>query len=331
MSERESTAADTQHPVRVVAATIAAFLSGIGVATQSRINGQLGAELGDGFVAAFLSFGSGFVLLAIAVAFSRHARAGVGRAVSAVREKRIPWWYLVGGAAGAFFVLTQSLVIGVVGVALFTVGIVGGQMTSSMLIDRHGFGTMGPKRLTITRIVGAVLAVVGVVLAVSGQLRADVPWWLLVAPFIAGLGVGFQQAANGQVRAVADSALAATFGNFLVGATLLGIALVVHLFFVAWPVEFPTSPFLYLGGVVGVIFIGTQVLVVRTTGVLVLGLAVLSGQLAAAVLFDLLLPIPGHAFSLASAIGAAVTLIAVVIAVIPRRAPATGSSGSPSR
>jgi transporter family-2 protein len=326
MSAPDDAHADTRHPVRVVVATIAAFASGIGVALQSRINGQLGADLGDGFVAAFISFGSGFVILAIAMLFAPSARRGVRSALAAVRERTIPWWYLIGGAAGAFFVLTQSLVIGIVGVALFTVGVVGGQMTSSMLIDRHGFGSMGPKRLTRTRVVGATLAIAGVVLAVSGQVRGDVPWWLLVAPFLAGLGVGFQQAANGQVRAAAGSALAATFGNFLVGATLLGIALGAHRFFVAWPAEFPTSPLLYLGGVVGVLFIGTQILVVRTTGVLVLGLSVLSGQLAAAVLFDLLLPIPGHTFAITSAIGAVVTLIAVVIAVIP-----TTSSRSPSR
>lgn len=42
--------ADTRHPARVVLAALAAFVSGIGVATQSRINGELGAELGDGFV-----------------------------------------------------------------------------------------------------------------------------------------------------------------------------------------------------------------------------------------------------------------------------------------
>lgn len=332
MSAPDDASADTRHPVRVVLATAAAFASGIGVALQSRINGQLGAELGDGFVAAFLSFGSGFLILGIAMLFVPDARRGLGRTATAVRERRIPWWYLMGGALGALFVLTGSLVIGVIGVALFTVGVVGGQMTSSMLIDRHGFGSMGPKPLTPPRIAGAVLALAGVALAVSGQLRGDVPWLLLVAPLLVGLGVGFQQAANGQVRAAAGSALAATFGNFLVGTALLTVALLVHLIFVRWPAEFPASPFLYLGGVVGVLFIGTQVLVVRTTGVLVLGLALLSGQLLAAVLFDLVLPLAGHAFSIWSVIGAAVALVAVVLAVIPARSGATtASSGSPSR
>jgi transporter family-2 protein len=186
---------------------------------------------------------------------------------------------------------------------------------------------MGPKRLTITRIAGAALAVAGVLLAVSSQLRADVSWWLLIAPLLAGLGVGFQQAANGQVRAVTGSALAATFMNFLVGTTLLTLALLIHLLVAPWPAEFPSNPLLYLGGVIGVVFIATQVLVVRTTGVLVLGLAILSGQLAAAVLYDLVLPIPGHVFAVTGAIGAAITLIAVVVAVIPVRA----RSGSSSR
>ena len=322
--------ADTRHPARVVLATIAAFASGIGVATQSRINGQLGAELGDGFVAAFLSFGSGLVILAIATLFVRDARRGVGRVLRAVGQGRMPWWFLLGGAAGGFFVLTGSLLIGLIGVALFTVGVVAGQIVSSVVIDRNGFGTMGPKPLTVARVLGAILALAGVVLAVSGQLRTDVPWWLLVVPVVVGLGVGFQQAANGQVRAAAESALAATLGNFVVGTALLTVALLVHLLFASWPTHFPESPLLYLGGVVGTVFIGTQVLVVRITGLLVLGLAILSGQLAAAVLFDLLLPIPGHEFVVTSAIGAAVTLIAVVIAIVPGRG-ARGSSGSPSR
>lgn len=321
--------ADTRHPVRVVLATAAAFVSGGGVALQSRINGEFGVELGDGFVAAFVSFAIGLVIVGVAMLVFPEARRGTVRALAAVREGRMPWWHLVGGAAGAAFVLTQTLVIGMLGVALFTIGVVGGQLVSSMIIDRNGFGTMPPKRLTGMRITGAVLGVGGVIVAGWGSLNGSAPWWLLIAPFACGLAVGFQQAANGQVRAVARSATAASFGNFVVGTTVLGVALLVHLIFVPWPDEFPASPLLYLGGVVGAAFIAIQVAVVRTTGVLVLGLALLSGQLVAAVLFDLVLPVPGHAFAVTSAIGAAVTLVAVVVAVLPSRRP-TASSGSPS-
>ncbi|HWM33821.1 MAG TPA: DMT family transporter [Pseudolysinimonas sp.] len=312
-----------RHPVRVVLATAAAFVSGTLVAVQSRINGQLAAELGDGFVTAFLSFFSGLVVIAVIVAIAPTGRRGVGRALSAVRGRRIPWWFLAGGAGGALFVLTQSLTVAILGVALFTVGVVAGQATSSLLIDRVGLGTMPARPLSVPRVLGAVLAVVAVVVAVSGQLRSDVPFWLLIAPLLAGLAAGTQQAVNGQLREAARSPLAATFLSFVVGTSVLALALAVHLLFVPLPDAFPPNPLLYLGGVVGCVFIGIQTVAVRTTGVLLLGLAVLSGQVVSAAVLDLVLPIPGHDVGVSSLVGAALTLVAVVIAAIrvPSRTP----------
>jgi transporter family-2 protein len=325
----------SRRPARVVAGVVAAFASGVLVAVQSRLNGQLGLDLADGFVAAFISFASGLAVLGIAMLVSSSARRGVGRVISAIREGRMPWWYALGGSLGAYFVLTQSIVVGIIGVALFTVGVVAGQMTGSILVDRRGLGSMAPRPLTVARVIGAVLAVAGVVVAVGGELRSDAPLWVLIAPVLAGLGSGLQPAVNGQVRAVASSALTATFGNFVVGTTVLGVALLVHLLFAPWPDRFPSTPWEYLGGLVGVLFILVQVLIVRLVGVLLLGLAVLSGQVVGAGALDLLFPVRGHEVTLLGIIGTAVTLLAVVVAVVPtRRRPGAGtrgSSGNPSR
>ena len=322
--------AAAHHPLRLTIATGVAILSGMLVAVQSRINGQLSTELGDGFVTATVSFGSGLLLLSIVLAFMPSGRRGLALVAGALRERSIPWWYLLGGACGAFFVLSQSIVVAIAGVALFTVGVVAGQTVSSLLIDRSGMGTMAPKRLTVTRLAGAALALVAVVVAVSGQLRGDVPYWILIAPLISGLAVGAQQALNGQLRETAHSPLAATFISFAVGTTVLVTALIVHLLFVAWPADFPSNPLLYLGGMVGAVFIAAQTVLVRITGVLVLGLSVLSGQVVAAAVLDLVLPVPGHVIGVATLVGAALTLVAVGVAAIPRRGT-TASSGSPSR
>jgi transporter family-2 protein len=305
------------HPLRTALLLAVGFLAGVGVAVQSRINGELGQKLGDGFFAAIISFGSGLLLLAIAAAFWRPGRRGIGRVVTAVRTRSIPWWYVVGGAAGAFFVLTQSLVVGLVGVALFTVGVVAGQTVSSLLIDRRGLGTMGAKPITWPRLAGAVVALGAVVLAASSELRSDLPFWVLIAPFIAGAAVGWQAAVNGQVRAVAGSAFTATFGNFVVGTSVLLVAAVIHTAIVGWPTHFPAEPWLYAGGAIGCVFIATQALIVRLTGVLLLGLAVLSGQLVTAVVFDLIAPVQAHGIAPLTIVGAALTLVAVVIAAIP--------------
>jgi len=313
--------------LRLALLLLAAFGTGVLVALQSRINGQLGQQLGDGFLAALISFGSGFVILSFACLFWRPGRRGIVRVASAVRTRRSPWWFVVGGTAGALFVLSQTLVVGLVGVALFTVGVVAGQTVSSLAIDRRGMGSMAAKPVTARRLVGAALALAAVVLAGSSEVRPDIAAWVLLVPFAAGLAVGWQQAVNGQVKTIAESAFTATFGNFAVGASVLLVAAVIHSAIVGWPTHFPTTPWLYLGGLVGTVFIGGQSTIVRSTGVLLMGLAVLSGQLVTAVLFDLLAPVQSHPIAPLTIVGSGLTLVAVVIASLPRRRR-RGSRGS---
>jgi len=296
-----------------------AILFGAGVATQSRINGELGRQLDNGFLAALVSFGSGFLILVVAMALSPVGRRGFGLVTTALRGRTIPWWYVAGGVAGAFLVLSQGVAASVVGIAVFTVAIVSGQTLSGLLIDRAGMGTMVAKKVTPTRLIGSLLVLVGVGVAASGQLDAHFPVWLLVMPFLAGLGIGWQQAVNGQVREVAHSPLTATFINFAVGTTVLLIITLIHSVSAGWPDTMPTSWWLYLGGPIGVVFIAGAAVLVRITGVLLLGLSMIAGQLLASVVIDLVVPVAGHVISATTLGSAAITLVAVAIAALPSR------------
>jgi transporter family-2 protein len=306
-------------PARLAVALVVAFGTGTLVAVQSRINGELGQRLGDGFLAAFISFGSGLVILALATLVWRPGRQGIGRVVVALRERSIPWWLVLGGVGGAVFVLGQGLTVGALGVALFTIAVVCGQTVSSLLIDHRGLARMPSTPATPRRVLGAALAVVAVAIAVSDRLRPDAPYFALIIPLVAGLLVGWQQAVNGQVRQVAGSAFTATFGNFLVGTVVLGVALLVHVAVAGWTVELVGDWWLYLGGLVGCLFIAAQAVIVRMTGVLLMGLALLAGQLVASVGLDLLLPVPGAGLHLVTVVGSALVLVAVVIAAVPGR------------
>jgi transporter family-2 protein len=306
-------------PARLAVALVVAFGTGTLVAVQSRINGELGQRLGDGFLAAFISFGSGLVILALASLVWRPGRQGIGRVVVALRERSIPWWLVLGGVGGAVFVLGQGLTVGALGVALFTIAVVCGQTVSSLLIDHRGLARMPSTPATPRRVLGAALAVVAVAIAVSDRLRPDAPYLALIIPLVAGLLVGWQQAVNGQVRQVAGSAFTATFGNFLVGTVVLGVALLVHVAVAGWTVEPVGDWWLYLGGLVGCLFIAAQAVIVRMTGVLLMGLALLAGQLVASVGLDLLLPVPGAGLHLVTVVGSALVLVAVVIAAVPGR------------
>lgn len=296
------------------------FLCGAGVAAQSRVNGELGARLHDGFAAALVSFGIGLVIMLIALAFIPSGRRGARRLLTAVRTREIPFWHTLGGACGAFFVLTQSLTAAILGVALFSVGVVAGQTIGGLVVDRRGLGTMPSRPLTIQRVVGSALALGAAILAASSEVSGAVPLWVLILPLLAGSIQSLQQAVNGEVRQVSNSTVTTTLGNFVVGTTVLIVAFVIHSAIVGWPTLLPAEPWVYLGGAIGVVFIAVSAAIVRAIGVLLLGLATIAGTLVTSLLIDLVAPTSTAGVPLTTVLGTVLTLVAVVIAAIPRRA-----------
>ena len=298
----------THSRATVALAVAGTVVCGALVALQSKINGELGAELDDGYLAAFISFGSGFAVLAAIALVVPSTRRGVAGIIRAIRGGQIPWWYAFGGAAGALFVLSQGLTAAILGVALFTVATVTGQTLSGLIVDRRGLGTMRPKPVTTVRVIGAALAVVAVVFAVSPQLQGGTPPWALILPLAAGLGLGWQQAVNGQVRAVSGSALTATFYNFAVGTAVLAVVLAMHAVASGLPEQLTGSPLLYTGGPLGIVFVAGYAIVVRYTGVLLLGLGAIAGQLVASVVFDIVAPVSSRPALFRSAGGTQIPL-----------------------
>lgn len=305
-------------------ALVLGVVCGALVAVQSRINGELGVRLGDGFTAAAISFGSGFAIMLVVLCFWRPGRNGLRRVLRALRPGsgavQLRPWMVLGGCAGAVLVASQGLTAAVLGVALFTVAVVAGQTVSGLVVDRLGVAPGGPRALTASRVVGSAIALGAVLWPVSAQLGGPVPLWMLLLPFVAGMGVGWQQAVNGRVRAAAHSAQATTLINFGMGSAVLVTIALVHNTLTGWPVALPSEPWLYIGGAIGCVFIAVQSVLVRVTGVLLLGLATVSGQLVAALLIDVFTS--GQPVAFPTIAGTALALVAVVVAsgwLNPRR------------
>ena len=306
------------HPSKwvLVVSVSVAVISGALTALQTRVNSQLAIESGDGFVTALISFGSGLVILTAVVLVLPSGRRGLADLRASVRSRRTPWWFLGGGAFGAFFVISQGLTAAVVGVALFTIAVVATQTIAGAVIDRVGVGDLPRRPVTVVRIAASLLALAAVIVTGLAELRVDVPIVLLILPLLAGVGVGYQQAFNGQVRHVAQSTWAATFINFLSGTLVLLVVVLIHTLAVGWVASLPPELWLYTGGAIGVLFIAGAVLVVRTLGVLLLGLCTVAGQLTGALLLDLVLPIAERELTATTVIGTVLTLIAVSLAVV---------------
>ncbi len=297
-----------------------AVVAGVALAVQSRINGELAVRLGDPIGAATVSFGSGLLLLAVLVPLLPAGRAGLGHLRTALREGRIRPWQCVGGMCGGFLVATQGLTVPTLGVAVFIVALVAGQSSSSLLVDRAGAGPGGPQPVTTPRLAGAVLTVGAVLLAVGDRIGHPSALALAVLPLAAGVGIAWQQAVNGHVRVVSGSAMVAGLVNFVAGTAVLLVAFAVSVALGGFPDHLPRGPWwLYVGGTLGIAFIAMGAAVVRYTGVLLLGLGMIAGQVTGALLVDEIVPGPAGRPGWNTALGAVLTLVAVAVAVVPAR------------
>lgn len=297
-----------------------AVLVGILSAVQARVNGELGVRLDDGAVAAAISFGSGLVIVLAIVLLSPSGRRALVRLAQGVRARTIPWWMLAGGAAGATTVMSQGLVAGVIGVSLFTVGIVAGQTLGGLLLDRIGYGPAGHVAVTAGRVVGTAFALVavGISLVGSGSIASG-SWWMVLLPFIAGVGIAWQQATNGRLRVELSSAIGATTVNFAGGTLILVTAALISVSVRGGVRPLPPEAWLYAGGAVGVAYIAMSAAIVARTGVLLMGLAVVVGQLVAAAALDVLYPAAGSPGLTLELVTVGVALAAVAVAAPWRR------------
>jgi transporter family-2 protein len=297
-----------------------AIFGGIGLAGQGRVNGELGHRLGDGVAAALVSFASGLALLVVAAGLLPAGRRGFATLRDALRTRGLRWWECAGGVVGGYFVAAQGLTVVALGLAVFTVALVAGQVASSLVVDRVGLGPGGPRPVSAPRVVAAALAVVAVVVALAPDLfgRGGSPRALGLAavPAAAGVAVAWQQAMNGRVQARAG-ALTATAVNFAVGTAALAVVYTVVAAARGAPQRWPHEWWLYIGGPLGIVFVLAAVAVVRVIGVLLLGLGLIAGQVLGSLALDAVAPARGDAPAVNTVVGAVLTLVAVAVATLP--------------
>lgn len=281
------------NPARRIPAPLAlggTVAIGVMTAIQARINGVLGVRVDDGIVAGLISFVTGLLALIVVIACNPSARRGVSRLRSGIRHREIPIWMLLGGACGALTVSTQGLTAGLLGVSLFTVGVVAGQTLHGLVLDRIGFGPAGVVAVTPGRVAGGALALAAVAISLSGDVLTIAPLWMLLLPFAAGVGIAWQAATNGRLAQRVRSPLAATLMSFIAGTIVLLLAAAMSVAIRGMPDAPPSEPWLYLGGFLGAAYILLGALIVSHTGVLLMGLGSVLGQLVTSVVIDLIWP-----------------------------------------
>lgn len=295
------------------------IFAGACMTLQARINAALTGQTNDATLTGLISFSTGMLVLAIAMLFSSSARTKFVAAARQVRRREFPWWMTIGGAAGAVYVFSQGQTVSVLGLALFTIAYVAAQTFGSFLWDHFGVGPSGAHPFSFARVAGAAIAVVAVlvsVLAAHGGI-GSASWWVLL-PIIAGFVTSWQAAVNGRVRVMSGSVLATTFWNFVVGTVVLGVLMLAQHLIAGWPAPWSAEWWMFTGGPVGIVFIATGAVIVRSAGVLLMSLLLTLGQLAAALFLGQFMPgTPQPEFG--TYLGTALAVLAVVVMMLPSR------------
>ena len=135
-----------------------AFAAGAALPVQFGINAQLSSWLDSPVRAAFVSFLTGAIILAVAAALLFKPLP------SGSRLGHAPWWVWVGGAFGAFYVVASIVAAPRLGAATVVAVIVAGQSMASVVVDHYGWVGFEPRHVSAGRLIGMALVGAGVAL-----------------------------------------------------------------------------------------------------------------------------------------------------------------------
>ena len=137
------------------------LLGGVFLSAQAPINAALAKSLGDPVLAACISFGFGFLVLAVVSAF-RGAWPS-GSAVAAA-----PWWSWLGGLLGAFYVAIVIWGVPQLGVVSTVAALIFGQVAAALILDAIGAFGLPVQAITWQRLLAAGMILGGLVLSRTG-------------------------------------------------------------------------------------------------------------------------------------------------------------------
>lgn len=296
---------------------LATILAGTLSPMQSAVNGELGHWLNDGNACAVISFASGLVVMFFIIMAKKETRQQFASIPSLIKQRKIPLWNWFAGLCGAMVVFSEGASASALGVATFQTALISALILSGLLCDRFGIGVSEKKYFTSYRIIGAIFAVVATVFVVSPKWRSTSFILLAILPFMAGLLAGWQPAGNAKVAEATGSMLVSITWNFIVGFTVLGIALLVRTSLGHVSFQLPDTWWMYLGGPLGLMSIGLMAILVRGLGLLMLGVASTAGQLLGSVLIDVLIPALGNTVYFVTLVGTVFALVGAIITTIP--------------
>ncbi|MGU3492671.1 DMT family transporter [Xanthobacteraceae bacterium A53D] len=143
---------------------LAALVIGGCIALQAPVNNQLAVAFSDSVVIASLtSFFVGMVLLLILAI----AGGGLPAAIAAAPSQ--PLWKFSGGILGVAYMFGAVYLVPRIGLASLLALVIAGQLATSLTLDHFGLVGLVERKITLLKVVGAVVTLGGVALMLFGD------------------------------------------------------------------------------------------------------------------------------------------------------------------
>ena len=146
----------------VLVILVASFGCGALLSAQPAVNAALARHLGSPYAATIVSLLVSTALVApFAIATASRLRLeALGGA---------PWWAWLGGVAGAAMVSAGLVFAPRIGVTLFIMTVVAGQLVAAALIDQYGLFGVEVRGIDASRLAGIALVACGLLVYLSGD------------------------------------------------------------------------------------------------------------------------------------------------------------------
>lgn len=244
--------------------------------TQVAVNAKLRQYVLSPFVSSFISFSVGATFLFLLSIVLRNNILLTNEQLEA-----IPLWVYLGGLFGTICLTTNILLFPILGSVQTVIIPIMGQIIMSMLIDNFGWFGMPIVPLTVYSFIGICLLIVGVICVIvlpNYLKRSKLPnienrniphkWFWQLLALGAGVTLAIQGAINGQLGIQLNSPIQASLISCAEGACILFVVVLIQrtLKNVTLLTKDKTPWYIYIGGILGALYVLVNALLVPTIG-----------------------------------------------------------------
>lgn len=248
------------------------FMSGIILAVMIQVNGRLSGQFGVYHAALYVHIvGSAFAVLLML--FGRQPISGA---------KRLPLWMYLGGVIGVLTTVFNNLAFSHISLTSIVALGLFGQLVLSYFIDRFGLFGMEYRRQDLS-VPSVLLSILGITLMLDDSSSGG--WEYILISFGAGISVVLSRTVNAHLSAHTGT-LQGSLINHLAG---LLVCLLLAVMIPEQTVQYPFRPWIWCGGVLGVLIVVICNITVPKLPAYRLMLLTLCGQLFCGIVLDVLL------------------------------------------